>query len=197
MGFAAPQRGVTLIELMIGIVIFSTLLGLAAPSFTVWLQNSQIRSAAESLQHGLQVAHATAIQRNTVVWFRLVSALNDSCTVAPDGANWVVSIDDPAGACSTAPSDKTAPRIVQSRSGAESSRNATVAAETASIGFNGLGRRVTTTSAATLKIDVANPTGGECNARGGDMRCLRLSVSVGGQIRMCDPAALNDSARGC
>jgi len=188
--FRAQQRGVTLIELMIGIVIFSTLLGLAAPSFAVWLQNGQIRSTAESLQQGLHAAHATAIQRNTVVWFRLVSALDNSCSVSSAATSWVVSIDNPDGACGAAPSDTVSPRIVQSRSGAESARNATVSADAASIGFNGLGRRITTASAATLQINVANQDGG-------DMRCLRLSVSVGGQIRVCDPAALSDSARGC
>jgi type IV fimbrial biogenesis protein FimT len=190
-------RGVTLIELMIAVVIFSTLLGLAAPSITVWMQNSQIRSAAEILQHGLQVAQTTAVRRNTVTWFRLMNNLTNSCTVSLTGASWIVSLDNPEGACASAPSETVAPRIVQSRAGADNTRNATITADGASIGFDGMGRRIMAATASTINIDVANPSGGACNAVGGDMRCLRVSISVGGQTRMCDPSLFHGDTRSC
>jgi type IV fimbrial biogenesis protein FimT len=61
------QRGFNLIELMITIVILGILLMVGLPAYTDWMQNLKIRSAAESVQNGLQVARSTAIARNTQV----------------------------------------------------------------------------------------------------------------------------------
>ena len=47
------QRGMTMIELMVGIAIVALLLALTAPSFSSWIQSTQIRTAAETLQNGL------------------------------------------------------------------------------------------------------------------------------------------------
>ena len=110
----------------------------------------------------------------------------------------MLSLQNPTGACATAiadPSDLNppAPGIIQMRPGAEGSRNAVVAAGQSLIIFNGLGR-VTPVPAGDIDIDVSNPTGGACVGVGlhatpaGPMRCLRLVVSAGGQVRMCDPA---------
>jgi prepilin-type N-terminal cleavage/methylation domain-containing protein len=69
------QRGMTLIEMAIGLVIVGLLLVMALPGFGTWLQNSQIRNAAESLQNGLQLTRAEAVRRNTRVQFVLGSVL--------------------------------------------------------------------------------------------------------------------------
>jgi type IV fimbrial biogenesis protein FimT len=50
------NRGVTLIELMIGMTIISCLLLVGMPSFTNWIKDLQIRSAAEAIQSGLLLA---------------------------------------------------------------------------------------------------------------------------------------------
>jgi type IV fimbrial biogenesis protein FimT len=42
-------------------------------------------------------------------------------------------------------------------------------------------------SSRFTQVDVSNPGGGECIAAGGPMRCLRIVVTGGGNIRMCDP----------
>jgi type IV fimbrial biogenesis protein FimT len=54
--------------------------------------------------------------------------------------------------------------------------------------FNGLGR--VTGAAPITQIDVrhvTDPIGGNCQPAG-PMRCMRLNISSGGQVRMCDPA---------
>jgi type IV fimbrial biogenesis protein FimT len=191
------ESGLTLIEVMITIVIFASLLGLAAPSFSTWIQIGHVRTAAEGILNGLQLARATAVQRNATVNFQLVTTLTAACAVSTAGPSWVVSRDDPTGACTTAPSETTAPRIVQSRSGSEGSRNAVIAADQASIGFNGLGRRINAGSANNVNINVTNTTGGTCVAAGGDVRCLRVMVSSSGQVRMCDPSVASTDTRGC
>ncbi|MEE2978934.1 MAG: prepilin-type N-terminal cleavage/methylation domain-containing protein, partial [Pseudomonadota bacterium] len=53
MGTEARCRGFTLIELLVTISVFAFLMLLAAPSFTSWIQDAQVRTAAESLQNGL------------------------------------------------------------------------------------------------------------------------------------------------
>lgn len=65
------QQGVTLIELVIGLIITGILLALAIPSYKDWIQSSQIRTAAESIQNGLQLARAEAVSRNSPVTFTL------------------------------------------------------------------------------------------------------------------------------
>lgn len=188
------QGGMSLIELMIGIVVLGILLALGAPTFSRWTQSSQIRNAAEAIHNGLMLARAEAVRRNTAVRFQLVTTTTGACALSDTGANWVVSLDTPAGACDAAPSDNVAPRIVQVRSAAEGSRNAAVNAGGVSlITFNGTGQA---TGGAPAAINVTNPTGGAC-APGGPMRCMRVTVATGGQIRMCDPARAADDPQGC
>jgi type IV fimbrial biogenesis protein FimT len=68
------SNGVTLIELMIGLTIISCLLLVGMPSFTNWIQDLQIRGAAESIQSGLLLARSEAIRRNRPVQLTLADA---------------------------------------------------------------------------------------------------------------------------
>jgi type IV fimbrial biogenesis protein FimT len=157
---ARIARGFTLIELMIGIAVLGLLLMVGLPSIATFMQNTQIRTSAEALQGGLQLARAEALKRNVNVRFQLVSTLDSSCALSNSGANWVVSLGDPSAACNAVPSETAGPRILQKRSSAEGSPNAAV----------------------------SNPGGGACAAAAGQMRCLRVTINSGGTMRMCDPA---------
>jgi len=202
------QRGFTLVELMIGIAIVGLSLVMAAPSFSSWIQSTQIRTAAEAVQNGLQLARGEAVRRNTQISFQLVTTLDSSCALSTAGPDWVISLvvspsslANVAGKCDKAPNnppdpndpaavavDVTDPYIVQKRAGAEGSRNAVIAAGQSAITFNGLGRVVNAAVAGTnIAIAITNPTGGYCKAASGPMRCLSVVVSPGGQILMCDP----------
>ncbi len=193
----------TLIELMVGIAIVAVLLAMAAPSFSNWLQNTQIRTATEAIQNGLTLARAEAVRRNTPVRFQLTNTLDNTCAISTSGTNWVVSQDDPTGLCGNAIPDPSntnppAPRLIQTRSGSEGSRNAQVtAAPQGFVVFNGLGRLTNPLAGAT--IDVNNPIGGNCvtDTTPGPMRCLRVAVSTGGEVRMCDPAFASTDPQGC
>ena len=167
--------GMSLIEMLIGIVMVGVLLGLGVPSFTAWMQNSQVRNAAESISNGLQLTRANAIQRNKSVTFTMNG---------PD-SSWSITIDSPSA---------LEPAIVQTRSAAEGTPNAVIVTTNPTITFDGLGK---TTLLAAATIQVTNPTGGACGAAIGNMRCLNLTVAVGGQIKMCDPqvATAGDSRR--
>ncbi len=189
-------RGFSLIELIVGMVILGVLLSLAMPGFSNWLRNARVRTAAESVQNGLQLARAEAVRRNTDVRFSLVNTTGSTCApivadIVVAGPNWVISLDPPAGKCDQPASD-TDPRIIQSRSGAEGSAATTLVSGQSSFIFNNLGRL--TTPAANVDFQSAT---GNCLPEPGTVRCLRVVVSTGGQIRMCDPALPTGDAQGC
>lgn len=188
------QRGVTLIEMMIGLAIVALVLFVAVPSFGIFLQNTQIRNAAGSVLDGLQLARNEAIRRNSPVRFQFVSDLTSGCTLSTTSLAWVVSQANPTGACNAAPSDTAAPQLIQSRSATEGTSNARITvAGGSTVVFTGLGR---VQGAGITQVDVTN-TSGTClyvDPTNGTMRCMRILVSSGGQSRMCDPqvTAAND-----
>ncbi len=207
-GHSFLQLGVTMLELAVVVAIVAILAGLAMPNFSTWIQNSQIRSTADAIQNGLQLARADAVRRNTVVRFQLTSSLGANCALSTTSANWVISLDDPSGLCASAPiddafpaSDTTnnpAPRIIEMRAATEGSGNSVIAAGQSTVVFNALGR-VSPVPANTISINISNPTGGACVSASpsGPMRCLRVDISTSGRIRMCDPAFASTDPRGC
>lgn len=185
------HHGMSLIELMIGITIMALLLMIGLPNMSIWLNNTQIRTTGETLLAGLQLARTEAVKRNQIVRFHVVSDLTSGCAITAGGKSWVVSLDDPTGACDAAPDEAVAPRILQARSGSEGTERAVVAATPAATAyFNGLGRLSSPGGAANLtQVLITNPVGGSCeHVDGGAMRCLRIDISVGGEAKMCDPA---------
>jgi len=197
------QSGVTLIEMLIAISIVATLMLLALPNMSTWLNNAQIRTAGETLLAGINVARTEALRRNAVVRFQLTNSLDSACTLSATGTSWVVSLGNPAGLCDKAPAGQTDPdppsatdpKIIQKRSGAEGSRLAEVTATGSStLYFMGVGRLTSPLGALNItEINITNPVGGSCqhvDVANGTMRCLRITISTGGQIKMCDPAVL-------
>lgn len=206
-----PQRGFTIVEIMISLVVLGVLIGLGAPGFVEWLQNQQIRAAAEATFNGLQVARGEAVRRNTPVRFQFVSDLTSGCILANDSLNWVVSLADPTGACDAATDSGQTPspagRILQRRSSAEGSPNAQVTAvfvpsppaapapqAASTVTFAALGNVIANAdgSPSIVKIDVTNTNIGP-NAR----RPLRIAINPGGSTRMCDPVLAATDPRGC
>jgi len=187
---------VSLIELMIGLAIMALLIMIGLPNMATWLSNAQIRTAGETMLAGLTLARTEAVRRNQIVRFQMVDNLTSGCAISISGADWVVSMDDPTGACDAAPSDVAVPRVVQKRSGSEGTTRAVLAATTAgTVHFNGLGRVTSPGGAANMtQLAISNPSGGTCeHVDGGNMRCLRINISVGGEARMCDPAVTDAS----
>ena len=60
-------RGVTLIELMVGLAIAAILMMAAAPSFSEYITNSRLRENGNLLYVQALLAQSEAIKRNTVV----------------------------------------------------------------------------------------------------------------------------------
>ncbi|MGY0193583.1 GspH/FimT family pseudopilin [Leptothrix sp. BB-4] len=202
----AARSGFSLIEMMVTLTILGFLLVATMPSIGAWLRNTEIRNATESISNGLAKARAEAVRRNLPVRFTLVSAasgnagvLDTTCAASATSASWVVSLDDPAGACQVAVSETTAPRTLAKFAQGDGSRNVTVsvrAADCATVSsntqvtYNGFGR-VDNGSAAMRCIVVGHNSGAT-------VRSLNVVISPGGTVRSCDPAVTdNNDPRKC
>lgn len=176
------HKGFSLIELMVGIVIVSLLFALAATSYSGWIQNQQIRNAAESILNGIQVARNEAVKNNARVRFVLCGLPASSWEVlaaSAAAAAPVVSLACGAGSNAAAGEIR-----VQERSGQEGSRlaQAVVTPNGAStITFNSFGRVMSNAdgSERITQIDVSTPTAD---------RPLRVTLGAAGNTRMCDPS---------
>lgn len=186
-------KGNTLIEMMIAIVILCILLVLTARSYGVWIANSRIRTAAETLAAGLSAARNEAIKRNRPVGFRLVTDLSSACGASGSGTSWVASIDDPTRKCDVAVAAAIEPFIVAKKAAAEGADRVTVSALDATgaaasaIVFNGVGRVLLSGQPPIAQIDIASSVLSADQARE-----MRIVLTTGGMIRMCDPS-INDT----
>jgi type IV fimbrial biogenesis protein FimT len=180
----ARQGGMTLVELMVALAIVALVLAFAGPSAKTWIQNTQLRNAAEALLGGVQQARIEALKRNTTVAFEL--------TDPNSTAYEICYFDQTAQDCSTT---QTA---IATRAASEGSPNALIGTQSALtnpatdplaagtnvpaiVAFDSFGRVASTANQNIARIDVRNPTAGSGERR------LSIIISVGGQIRMCDP----------
>lgn len=161
---ARSAAGFTLIELMVALAIAVLLLVLAAPAYSTWVADQQIRAATESIASGLRLAHAEAIRRNWQVEF----------VVTPTGASrgWAIT-----QVGSGTPIQEG--RFVEGSDGAlfEMTPNGAT-----TVTFNGFGAVVPTNadaSAVLQEIEVTHPASGS--------RTLAVKVG-GGRIELCDPS---------
>lgn len=103
------QRGFSLVELLIAIVIIGILLALGVPSFKTYMANQKIRSTAETFMAGIQRARGEAVAQNVRVQILLTNDnfLADASATPPTpnftptpsatGKNWVIFVLDATG----------------------------------------------------------------------------------------------------
>lgn len=163
------MRGFSLIEAMITVAILAIIGALAMPAFQSTLANFRMRTGAEGLLNGLQLARTEAVRQNRNIFF---------CINPVGTTGWIISRE---ANCPIPPVnlDSTIQRRPASEGG-----NLTVAANINNLTFNSLGR-----ASAAMNITVSSSIAGT--------QTLSISQFTGGQVRMCDPAvtAANDPRR--
>lgn len=87
------QKGFTLIELMVVIVVLSVVVSLAAPSFSAILQDNRAASMGEDLQGALQYARSEAVKRRQNVQVCRRNAAGSNCENGTDwSSGWLVKL---------------------------------------------------------------------------------------------------------
>ena len=174
-----------MVEIVVALAIIAMLMALAAPSSAIWIQNTRLRSAAESVSTGLQMARVEALKRNTLVSFQMTDASSTA---------WTVCLYDAlADACSAA-----AGAVLASRSASEDASTTTLGTDTvlsdtsiaipggtnvpAATTFDSFGRLATTAPNNAMRVDVRNGM-----LSFADERRMVILINLGGQVRMCDP----------
>lgn len=213
-------RGFTLVEMVVVMAILAVLLGLGMPSYRTYMANQRVSAAAEVFMAGLQMARAEAVKLNQRVEFAMTNevptvASVDTTNTSTSGRNWIVR-----GVGNAIAADVTNGRalvaggntFVEGKSGAEgggaaSSANSpiSVVGSLASVAFDGFGMPAGLTSTATFDFTSSSGTcvaaaTANCTVAGtggGEIRCLQLRMSRGGQTRLCDPATLVGDTRNC
>ncbi len=167
MFFSVKQVGFSLIELMVAVALFSILASFAIPSYQQMIENTKIRTAAESIQAGLQLARSEAVSRNARVQFDFRAGPAWSVCTSPAGG----------GSC---PSVNNATTIQSRSAGEGAGTNLTITeANAGPYVFNGFG--ILISPAAGGQVAITN------NALAGS-RDLTVQIGLGGTIKTCDPA---------
>lgn len=189
------QTGVSLIEVIIGLVLLALLMVMGVPEYSKFLANARLKATTDTLVSGLSLARAEAVKRNARVEMVLTNEepieglvnVSASTLASTSGVNWMVREWVPRTGSYN---------FIEGRFGAEGGGKQTgtpveIASSSGDASYDG---RAIFTGFGALSIgqsityQITNPAGGLCAAAGGPMRCLTVVVSPGGQIRTCDPA---------
>jgi type IV fimbrial biogenesis protein FimT len=197
-----PQapRGFTMIELLVAVSLGAMLMVLALPGFTTWVRNSQIRSVAEALQNGVRQAQAESVRRNRPVVMTFTN-------VVSPGLNPAAAVNGNAWSMQTVASPFVDNNVaVLVGTGSFTNVASTVLVNTAGLSaicFNANGRLMgvlAASPAATANCTAAPVTlGVHQSTTNTNDRNLNVTVTVAGQVRMCDPALTlsSTSPTGC
>src|SRR5690606_33253855 len=110
-GYRPPrQRGVTLLELLVTLLMFGVVAGLALPNMRNFMQSNQVTSQANTFVGALNLARGEAITRGVNV---TVCASSDQATCGSDWADgWIVVLDT-AVAGASPPNDPVEGTVLQ------------------------------------------------------------------------------------
>lgn len=208
----AKVVGFSIVELLVVVVITAILAGLAYPSFTSYMNNLAIRNASDGLLVALQSTRGEAIRSNNTAVLQIVDSLDNSCAASVNGRYWVVSHCSAEGKCGEN-IDKVNPPPANCNEGdvrilakgaLDNDPGLQIDLPNPMVCFSSLGRiNPFALNCPEGTLDPAVAAGGRVTVNvthsndaclpTGAMRCLRLTVSLGGESRLCDPSVTSPS----
>lgn len=168
------QRGLTLMELLVGISVLSILIAVGVPSFRQFLINGEIRAAARAMVSGLALARTEAIRLNTPVSFILA------------GNAWTIRRLDTDAVMHRSENREASSRLF----------TASLPVGSTAVTFNALGRAVRPDPDGTnglQQLDIRLDDNGASTG----YRALRVQVLPTGAARLCDPALATPAPMAC
>jgi type IV fimbrial biogenesis protein FimT len=195
------------VELMVAVIALAILTAMAVPNFTTWIRNSRVRSVADALQSGVRLAQAEAQRRTRTVVFFLTGSKDCStaATASASGSYWQIRtvpnalMTDDSGTADSAEAVQCG-ALADVSSGVNINASADEDTVVAALCFSADGRQTSVTNpasigvsctASSIRFDVAS------DRSGGDNRPLRVTVGLGGNVRMCDPGKASNAPDGC
>ena len=186
------QRGMTIIEIVVGLALVAMLTTLALPTYRLWILNQSIRNAAEAVSNGLQVARAEAIKRNKRVQLVLTAE-----AVGGTGVGYTVT-----ELIQTAANVFTCSEVISVRDNNEGARTARLTItpnDATTVTFGPLGSVVDGDDCASAGS--GNPITqidfGPRDVTITDARNLRTTIGAAGSVRTCDPNVASGDPRAC
>ena len=165
------QLGFTLIEMMVVVAILAIVASMALPSFRLMIANTQIRSVAESVRNGLQLARAEAVKRNESVIFTLNA-----------DRSWRLGCVTVIAGC---------PAVIMQKGVKEGGGRTVAVAGAGQATFTSLGTLAPIVG-QLVRVDFTSTTVATGTTP------LRITLGTGGNARMCDPSiAAAADARSC
>jgi type IV fimbrial biogenesis protein FimT len=177
-------QGFTLVEMLVGLGLTVFFMLMTLPSASAYLTDARIRAAAQTYYSGAQLARAEAVRRNAEVRLLLTDDPSASPpTTSVNALGWVTlagGLQESTGARSRERNGLTA-KIRRNHEQRDCAWRPTRPS------CSSMAR------AASVKqiVKFLGPAADTCYPQG-PRRCLHVVISLGGQVRLCDPGISNN-----
>jgi len=194
-GYVLTRRhaaGFGLVEMLVTISILVIMSALALPSLSSWVSNSRMRAVADALLAGLHVAQTEAQRRsrNVVFFITPSQACDTNAAAVASGAYSQARLVPDALQLNAA-------EAVQCGALGDVGTGVTITPSANALCFGGDGRQTTLATPAGLTVNCTMGNSSYLVQRNGGDRRLKITVSLAGAIRMCDPDKPSTAPEGC
>jgi type IV fimbrial biogenesis protein FimT len=182
-----PERGFSVIELMVTVTLIAILLVMTIPAYGTWTADARVRAVAESLANAIRQSQSTAVAKGRTSLFALTADPHPAVGSVPsaNASNWLAALNVLGG------SDETRASLGLILQSTEGSQHQVTITGPALVCFNALGRQTSLSASANslpASCTAADPAVYQVSRASGASRSFNVLVYAGGRVRMCDAA---------